>query len=126
MIEENIRRKKSKEISDTQQDDEGGHWKRGEREGFSKCWKEKGGREDKGSGSVRVISRVIFTLFTVRVRVIFTVEQLWWEATVEEVDSLQLLSVKKMWKKTCEAKKINDMLFCSFFLAGHLPPNSTQ
>ena len=107
MIEENIRRKKSKEISDTQQDDEGGHWKRGEREGFSKCWTEKErGREDKGSGSVRVISRVIFTLFTVRVRVIFTVEQLWWEATVEEVDSLQLLSVKNMWKKTCEAKNI--------------------
>ena len=64
------------------------------------------GKEDKGSGSVRVISRVIFTLFTVRVRVIFTVEQLWWEATVEEVDSLQLLSVKNMWKKTCEAKNI--------------------
>ena len=77
MIEENIRRKKSKEISDTQQDDEGGHWKRGEREGFSKCWTEKErGREDKESGSVRVISRVIFTLFTVRVRVIFTLAAL--------------------------------------------------
>ena len=59
------------------------------------------GREDKGSGSVRVISRVIFTLFTVRVRVIFTVEQLWWEATVEEVASLKSLFFS-VWKNVEE------------------------
>ena len=87
---------------------------RGEREGFSKCRTEKGGREDKGSGSVRVISRVIFTLFTVRVRVIFTVEQLWWEATVEEVE---LPTIARHGKDVEKAKNSVHL---------HLPPKSNQ